>query len=171
MNARSNFLIILLVTSFSAPAFSTWTEPIPLDELNTNYSDKAPFLSFDGLTLYFSRQDGPGWHYTRLYQATCLEPDGPFTSIEEISSMNSDFFHVDCAWVSPDNLRMYYYTAGSTRKIMLTEKESIYDVWLPGEGITELNAIGGVANPYLTPDELTIFFTGTNMSANLLALS
>jgi len=77
--------------------------------------------------------------------------------------MNSDSFHVDCAWVSPDNLRMYYYTAGNTRRIMLTKRESIYDSWLPGEGIDELNALGGVANPYLTPDELTIFFTGTNV--------
>ena len=39
-----------------------WTEPVPMTEVNSKYDDKSPFLSFDGLTLYFSVE--PGWGYT-----------------------------------------------------------------------------------------------------------
>lgn len=171
----SFFFIVLCLLTFCASTWAIsfiepekWSEPVPLIEVNTNYHDKAPFLSFDGLTLYFSRQDGPGWYYTRIYQATRLEPRGPFTSIEEISNLNYSSGHVDYPWVSPDNLRMYYYRVeGSVHRLKVTERLSIDEPWQPGIDITELNALGGVANPSLTEDELIIFFTGTDVPSGL----
>ncbi len=163
---RTNLLLAsaLMLLAFCSSTLATWADPFPRVALNTDYHDKAPFLSFDGRTLYFSRQDGPGWYYTRIYEATRLRPFGPFTSVKEISTLNDPGAHVDYPWVSPDNLQMYYYTAnGNTRRLMITERTSINDPWLPGVGVAELNALGGVANPSLTPDELTIFFTGTSV--------
>lgn len=158
------FAVGFALLGFCGLTLADWTEPVPMVALNTDYHDKAPFLSFDGLTLYFSRQDGPGWHYTRLYQATRTDPLAPFTSVKEISTLNYPGMHVDYPWISTDNLRMYYYTvSGSTRRLMITERTSINDPWLTGVGVAELNALGGVANPSLTPDELTIFFTGTSV--------
>lgn len=64
--------IIVMVLGFLAVCGSVsaqWTEPVSVMELNTTAHEKAPFLSFDGLSLYFSKQDGPGWHYTRIYRA------------------------------------------------------------------------------------------------------
>ncbi len=165
MKARMNSLFFtgLALLHFCSSTFATWTEPVPIVEINTDYHDKAPFLSYDGLTLYFSRQDGPGWHYTRIYEATRPEPVGPFTSVEEISTLNYPGVHVNYPWVSPDNLRMYYYITGAIRRLKITERVSIYEPWQPGMDINELNALGGVANPSLTPDELRIFFTGTSV--------
>jgi hypothetical protein len=169
MKARSSFIVILLfILVFSCSALAAWTEPEPIVEINTEYQEKSPFLSFDGLTLYFSIEDGPGWHYTRIYQATRTEPFGYFTSVQEISSLNYSSRHVDYPWVSPDNLRMYYYIAGSgPRTIMITERTSIFDSWRPGVGITELNALGDVATPSLTRDELRIVFAGGNLPDGL----
>ena len=136
-----------------------WTEPVPLTEINSSYHDKAPFLSFDGLTLYFSREN----EYTTIYQAIRPEPSGLFTMVEQISTLNYPG-HVSYAWVSPDNLRMYYYrTEWSARLLKFTERASINEPWQPGIDISELNILGGVANPSLTPDELTIVFTGLDL--------
>ncbi|MHC4566286.1 MAG: TolB-like translocation protein [Planctomycetota bacterium] len=166
MRARAESVIMAasIFIAFCASAWAGWTEPMPMTELNSPYHDKAPFLSYDGKTLYFTRTDGPGWHFTRMFQAVRDELSGALV-VSEIATMSSASHHVDYPWVSVDNLRMYYYIAwGSTRKLMFTERDSVDDPWLPGTGVTELNALGDVANPSLTPDELTIFFTGTDVS-------
>lgn len=138
-----------------------WGYPVPLLKVNTEYHDKAPFLSFDGLTLYFSRQDGPGGNRTRIYTARRQMPYDPFVSVDEIDTLNYSGGHIDYPRVSPDNLRMYYYeTEGSMRQLKVTERASADDPWRPGISISELNALGQVANPSLTKDELTIVFTG-----------
>ncbi len=166
MGTRRRLVVVVvsMLAALRAPARAAWTEPVPVTEINSDYHDKALFLSYDGKTLYFTRQDGRGWHFTRMYQATRDKLSGTLV-VSEISTMNSDYHHVDYPWVSVDNLRMYYYIAwGSTRKLMFTERYSVDDPWLPGTGVAELNALGDVANPSLTPDELTIFFTGTDVS-------
>ena len=113
MNARCAHIIIMLLTvAFLNPsAVAAWTVPVPLDEVNTLYHDKSPFISYDGLTMYFSRQDGHDWHYTRMYQAKREGYDAMLV-IEEIEAIILHHHHVDCPWDSPDNLRMYYYTTG-----------------------------------------------------------
>ena len=154
-------LLLAAVLSLSAPALATWMTPGPVSEINTAYHDKAPFLSFDGLTLYFSRQGGPGLNHTRIYQAMWSEPLAQFINVEEISDLNYSGGNVDDPWVSPDNLRMYYYRTEGSNRLKVTERASIDDPWQPGGNITEINALGNVANPVLTPDELTIIFSST----------
>jgi Tol biopolymer transport system component len=140
-----------------------WTEPVPISEINSSYHDEAPFLSFDGLTLYFARENG----YTTIYKAIRPQPSEAFTMVEQISTLNYSG-HVSYAWVSPDNLRMYYYrTEGSERRLKFTERTSISESWQPGTNIVELNALGNVANPSLTEDELTIVFTGIDVPGGL----
>ena len=82
-------------------------------EINTAATEKSPFLSFDGLTLYFSRHDGTVLPYTRIFQAQRVVPNGPFTSIQEIPGLAYANGHVDYPWVSADNLRIYYYRTES----------------------------------------------------------
>jgi Tol biopolymer transport system component len=167
MKAGINLLFVvgLALLGLCGSTSAAWTEPIPVVEINTDYHDRAPFLSFDGLTLYFARQDGPGWHYARLYQATRTDLSEPFTSIKEISTLNYPNGHVDYAWVSPDNLRMYYYRTepGSIRRIKFTKRATIDEEWKPGYNISVLYDLGDVSNPSLTPDELTIVFTGRDI--------
>jgi len=167
MKARTNLLLLAVLGALAlyGQASAQWAEPKSIAEINSDYHDKSPFLSYDGLTLYFSRQDGPGWHYTRIYEATRPEPFGSFTSAEEITALNYSGGHVDYPWVSPDNLRMYYYRTepGSIGRLKITERASINDPWEPGINISELNILGDLANPSLTSDELTIVFTSRDI--------
>jgi hypothetical protein len=156
-------MVLSVFVALGNPVWAAWTEPLPVTEIHSTYHDKAPFLSYDGRTLYFSRNKGLGRDFTRLYQATRDAFSGSLV-VSEISTLTEPDRQVDYPWVSVDNLRMYYYIAyGTTRKLMITERESVDDRWMPGVGVAELNTLGDVANPSLTPDELTICFTGTEM--------
>lgn len=168
MNSRLFPLLGVLLTCFVS-AHGQWTEPEPLAEINTAHVDKSPFLSFDGTTLYFSRQAGPGWYYTRIYEATRLDPNGPFSSVTELSSLNYFGGHVDGPWVSPDNLRMYYYRTepGAQSRLKVSYRNSVIDMWPEGVNVNELNGLGRLASPTLTADEMTIVFSGSNLAGGV----
>jgi len=120
-----------------------------------------PFLSFDGLTLYFARVRSDTFYDGRIFQATRQQPFGPFTEVREIDGpLNSSAGHNLLPWVSPDNLRMYYHNeSGGRFALMLTERTSATEPWPEGTSILELNGLGGqIQAPKLTPDERTIFF-------------
>jgi hypothetical protein len=159
----------LLVSNQSvlAPGGLEWREPVAVTEVNTESAEEMmPFLSFDGLTLYFAKVRTQTFYYGRIFEATRPEPFGPFTSVSEVSgTLNSSSGHVLSPWVSPDNLRMYYYTEVSAGwELKVTERASENDPWPIGTNISELNALGNHhQTPRLTADELTIFFSSHNM--------
>ncbi|MHC4657251.1 MAG: TolB family protein, partial [Planctomycetota bacterium] len=153
--------------SVLAPGGLEWREPVAVTEVNTESAEEMmPFLSFDGLTLYFAKVRTQTFYYGRIFEATRPEPFGPFTSVSEVSgTLNSSSGHVLSPWVSPDNLRMYYYTEVSAGwELKVTERASENDPWPIGTNISELNALGNHhQTPRLTADELTIFFSSHNM--------
>lgn len=152
----------LMLLAMCGLAVAEWTEPVLLTEVNTETAEEwAPFLSFDGLTLYFSRVRDDSFYYGRIYEATREEAFGPFTSVREIpGELNLSPGHDLCPWVSPDNLRMYYhYEYQGIFSLRYSERSSIGDPWPEGRSISELNVLGDqIRAPKLTPDELTIFF-------------
>ncbi len=150
------------------PSLAEWTEPVQVTEVNTEYDDWTPFLSFDGLTLYFSRLRTDSFYYGRIFEATRQEPYGPFTSVREV--LKSSNRHVFAPWVSPDNLRMYYHTDIESQNLQLlkvSERASVNDPWPQGTNISELNQLGKIHMPRLTSDELTIFFGSYNLPGGL----
>jgi len=153
--------LLLAILSLTGQVLGTWTTPVPLTEVNvTPGEDWTPFLSFDGLTLYTSRVRTSSFYHGRIYKATREQPSGPFTSVTEISELNRPDSHVLAPWVSPDNLRMYYYTEESSGwRLRFSERASVDDPWPQGTSIIELNEFARYnQTPKLTEDELTIFF-------------
>jgi len=142
-------------------SYPPWEALAPLSEVNSSFHDKSPFLSFDGRTLYFSREYEAGGYFARMFQATRPSLSCPFGVVTEIASLTDSRGHVTCPWVSADNLRMYYYsTSGMTRWLRMSQRGTADAPWPPGAYVSELNALGSVANPTLTEDELTIVFSG-----------
>ena len=160
-------MLLAVALGLYSPALATWTDPVPVTEVNLETgSDGGPFLSFDRLTLYFSRWDTDEFYYGRIYRATRDIPSGPFTLVTEVSELNRAATHVLGAWVSPDNLRMYYHIESSSGwDLMFTERSGVGDLWPQGISISELNILGTYLQlPRLAPDELTIFFNARNMA-------
>jgi hypothetical protein len=159
---KTFILAVLMLPFFYGLASAGWSEPLLITEVNTEPAEEwAPFLSFDGLTLYFSRVRSDSYYYGRIFEATREEPFGFFTSIGEIPGyLNLSPGHDLCPWVSPDNLRMYYhYEYQGIFSLRFSERVSVDDPWPEGTGIVELNMLGDqLRAPKLTPDELNIFF-------------
>ena len=160
MKAKTILLAILIVSVLCGPSSAKWTEPVPVTEVNTEFADWTPFLSFDGLSLYFARGRTSSYYHFRIFEATREKPFGPFTSVNQVLSSSGQ--HVYAPWVSPDNLRMDYFA--QTEKPILWEmkvskRASVNDSWPLGTNISELNALGRLQVPRLTADELIIVFT------------
>ncbi len=156
------FIGLLALVVLCGLAMATWTTPVPVTEVNTEFYDSSPFLSFDGLTLYFTRRETDTFYHNRIYEATREVPYGPFTSVRELSELNSSVRNVIWPWVSPDNLRMYY--SKSVARLIFSERASVTDPWPQGSNITELNALGKIYDPALSADELSIFFHSIDIS-------
>ncbi|HUW20936.1 MAG TPA: LamG domain-containing protein [Sedimentisphaerales bacterium] len=159
---RQVVVTVLIALAIRGQALAAWTEPVPVDQVNTQYDEWAPFLSFDGLSLYFGRLYTDSYFYARIYEARRDEPTGPFTSVTEV--LKSTGRHLLSPWVSPDNLRMYYHEEGPTWKLKMSERASATDAWPQGADIGELCALGNVAGPSLTADESIIFFCSKNIA-------
>ena len=72
-----------------------FSEPRPLDELNSGATDRAPGISADGLEIFFTsnRANGSGqldiWRATR---ASVAEPFGPPENVVELNTPNDDIY-------------------------------------------------------------------------------
>ena len=89
-----------------------WSVPINLGEpINTNYSEKQPFISSDGKTLYFAsnRSGGKGnfdiWYSTCDDQGKWSKPVNMGDSINTPDDEQSPFIH-------PDNHTFYFSSEG-----------------------------------------------------------
>ncbi|MCP4452570.1 MAG: hypothetical protein GY809_14005 [Planctomycetes bacterium] len=170
MNVRMcSISAVCLVLMSVGTALGQWSDAEAVTEVNSRFVDKSPFMSFDGLTLYFSRHSGSGWYYTRIYQATRPVVNVPFQTVTEISSLNYNGGHVDSPWVSPDNLRMYYFRTepGSLSRIKLSTRNQVSADWPEGSNIQELNSLGRLASPTLTSDELIMVFSGSSLPGGM----
>ena len=154
-------LALLVVLGLCRSVLGAWSEPVPVNEVNTENCEWTPFLSFDGLTLYFAR-GRPSFDEFRIFEATRPVPYGPFMSVGEVSgTLNSSSGNVMSPWVSPGNLRMYYFTESSlVYNLKVTERSSDNNPWPIGINIPGLDALGGRPSaPCLTANELIIVFS------------
>jgi hypothetical protein len=152
-------VVVLLTAVLSVPVLAAeWTTPVLVQSgINTQNGDWFPYLSYDGLSLYFSR-DYSGSAYARIFEAKRSQPSGDFTSVSEV--LSTPGHHILSPWVSPDNLRMYYHQE-STWQIKVSTRASVSDPWSQGTAVSGLP--GNICQPSLSSDELTIVFNNPNV--------
>lgn len=176
MNLRTNLLFVTIpaILALYGSAWAAqeldqyqWTVPAPLPQVNSDSAEEwSPFLSYDGLTLYFVRLSSETFYYGRLFQASRKQPFGLFTEVREINgALNSSRALNLFPWVSSDNLRMYYHNEFAGRfMLMVSRRASVNAPWPEGTSILELNALGQhLQAPKLTSDELIIFFNASDI--------
>ncbi len=159
--------IVQVVFSIVTPVCDAhqWTEPVPLTEVNSKYDDKSPFLSFDGLTLYFSVE--PGWGYTHTHthlsggasdshRPLCRDPGDQHSELHAGTRGLSVGVAGQPAHVLLQNGNRWQ-TSESSAAIF---GERLLD---GGSNISELNRLGDLANPTLTQDERIIVFSGNTL--------
>lgn len=148
-------------------AADLWTVPVPLVEVNSSAEEWSPFLSDDGLTLYFARVRSPDCYFGRIWEAKRDTPQQHFSVIQEVAGdLNAVNGHVVCGWVSPDNLRMYYHTEiDGIFALQVSERCSVDAPWPAGAPLPGLEDLGWrLQMPRLTVDEKTVVFDASDIA-------
>jgi hypothetical protein len=161
MSTKRNILLLLVVMMFAMGGMSRaeWAEPLLHSELNyPDISGTDPFLSDDGLTIYYSRHRWLEDTYD-LTEAYRDIPEGPFTSKRILTELYTGNKQLG-PWVSNDQLRLYYCEwVGAECLIMMAERSSTDDTWTYVRTFDEIHTDGVPdAYPSLMPDELTMFY-------------
>lgn len=143
---------LLLAAVLTGPALADWTTPVLVESgINTQFAEWNPYLSYDGLSLYFAR----GYPDTfSIFEAKRSQPSGQFTSVSEVLSSSG---HVLAPWVSQDNLRMYYHDESEGWSIKVSQRASVNDPWPEGTTVN-LDSISDPIRPSLSSNELIMVF-------------
>jgi WD40-like Beta Propeller Repeat len=92
-------------------------------EVSSPQDDFLPFLSQDGLTIYFSSTRDGGKGGQDLYLATRTDPNGAFGKPTAISELNTDVSE-QAGSLSPDGCRIYFSRQGGAggQQIFVAER-------------------------------------------------
>jgi len=103
---------IELYVSSRGSVASTWGAPALVTELVTTSQESNPYLTPDGLSVYFD-SDRPGSAGGRdLYVATRPDVGSPFSTPQRISELATSDEERD-TWLSPDGHRLYFSSSRS----------------------------------------------------------
>ena len=151
-------------------AAATFSMPVPVAAINTAALDLSPWISEDGLTLYFSssRAGSPD-----IFKATRANTSGPFgapVSVGELNTNAEEYAPV----LSKDGLEIFF---ASTRDQdgMTPAREDIFHATrsTPSDGfgapalVTELSGPTSYDSPsWVSPDRCRLMFTSDRTDGN-----
>ena len=144
---------------------SIWSAPVNLGGvINTQFSERGPEISTDGLSLYFFSGVPGGFGATDLYvssRASILDPWEP--SINLGGNVNSLEFDGGPE-IASDGLSFYFHSGRpggpGARNIWRTTRESVNDSWATPEVLPmPINSTSVEFAPSLSDDWQTLYFT------------
>lgn len=127
------------------------TKVVALDELNIGYPNFAPWISKDGLTIYWTRDESI-WKAQRK-------------NVDELFQKQSRLFEGFMPTVSEDGLYMVLcrqLKIGNKemgRKLFFSVRDNIKSDFSPPREIRELRDMGILMTPCLSPDGLTLYMS------------
>lgn len=133
-----------------------------LSGLNTGSGEGTPFLSYDGLSLYFyaNREGGPGDR--DLWFSTRASVDDDFEAAEQVPGVNGGSYD-HLPWLSDDERRIYYTTerdGGLGRSdIWTASRASKTEPFSGHELVRGINTEHREDAIAFSPDRLTVYFT------------
>jgi WD40-like Beta Propeller Repeat. len=95
----------------AAQIFGAWSAPLNVVELNTTYNDSYPFLSRDGLTIYFTsnRVEG-GLGGDDLWFATRESVDDPWGTPHNMGALINTASNDSLPFLAPNEHVMYFHS-------------------------------------------------------------
>jgi hypothetical protein len=138
-----------------------WGTPVNLGApVNTTAIEDDPFLSPDGLSLYFDSTRPGGQGNRDLWVSTRPSPSEPFDEPVNLGPAINSSATEGTGWVSRDHLTLFFASERSGNSdIWVSTRSSSASPWQaatnPGAPI---NGSGYESTPYLSADGLTLFF-------------
>jgi len=136
--------------------------PTPINEINSPFSDFAPSISHDGLTLFFkSTRDDPAAQ-GNLWFATRPSTDAPFSAPQRVANVNSSIDD-GAPSISSDGLTLFLASLRSggfgSYDIWQATRPTINDEFgVPTNLGATVNSSFNDGTPSISVDGLTLFF-------------
>lgn len=143
-----------------------WQEPELLDVVNTNRTESAPHLSYDGLTLTFTSdgRDG-GYGGLDLWQTMRATRDDPWQEPVNMGPTINTRSNEGGATFSTDGLELIFNSgcngACSPSILRRSTRKTLNDDWTIPERMRPKDRgdlVGSAAYPSLSPDGLSLYF-------------
>jgi len=142
-----------------------WSTPVNLDPpVNSPSWDSEPFITADGLSLYFDSTRPGGYGDSDMYVVTRPTRDDPWgTPVNLGPGVNTEAWE-GCPYLSSDGLTLLHY--GFNRPgypgnvdIWVAQRLTVDDAW--GSSVKlgpEVNCAAADTNPCLSPDDSILYF-------------
>ncbi|MHC4553054.1 MAG: hypothetical protein ACYSUT_09880, partial [Planctomycetota bacterium] len=150
----------IMEASRLSPEASFTNERMLSELVATGYNVSGPWLSRDGMRMYYHENDGVK---AEIKMAARMDPNEPFVPTEVFSELTGD----DSAAVpalSGDELIIIYesYASGSiytnSKNLWMGVRTTVNDPFTLIRPLDEINSPYHNGNPYLSPDGLTLYF-------------
>ena len=146
---------------------TTFSAAAAIAELNTADDEGTPFLSYDGLTLYFYSTRSEGLGDRDILFATRPDTAAQFTDAVWLEGVNTaDREHLPT--LTQDELSIVFSSnrAGGEGEsdLWTAQRASRSDAFGVPVALSEINTAGDETGPSLSPDGLTLFFVSDDAS-------
>jgi WD40-like Beta Propeller Repeat len=156
-----------LYTATRGSPTAPFVGPIPVDGVNTAGNEYSPFITRNGLTLYYH---GAGNHLMATSRGTLADPFSSPGAIVDLGSSQTD--ENSPYLLESESPNVLFFSATHS----LTEQYDLYTSPATGEGafsttpslVMELSSAGTETSPFLSPDGLTIFFASARTGSPYL---
>lgn len=146
----------------------TFSTPVPLTNLNTEDDEGTPFISLDGLRLYFHSNRAGGLGDRDLYVAARSSVADEFTAAQLLANVNSSA-NDHLARLSPDELTLWFTSArpgGPGGADLWTASRTSVDADFGTPALLDaINGSSGDESGNLTQDGLVLVFDSTREGA------
>jgi Tol biopolymer transport system component len=148
--------------STRATRADAWGPRVELTAISTTGDDAGPAISADGLELYFA-SDTPG--NDNLYVAKRASITDSFTTASQITELNTGSPDHE-PWINGTKTFLVWTSArvSGNDDIWMARRTDAMATWGTATPISELNTGAVESDPWLSPDETTIYFArGTDI--------
>jgi Tol biopolymer transport system component len=164
---------MMLIASRAVRADFTFSEPVNLGPLiNTEYDDSSPFISADGLSLYFTRNQLGGPWDEELWDFDIWVATRPTTADpwSEPVNLGPTINTPNMEWhpsVTADGLELYFDSdrpgGEGDWDLWVAKRESVDDDWgTPVNLGPTINSPVGVESSSISPDGLMLLWAGVD---------
>jgi Tol biopolymer transport system component len=148
--------------STRASRLAAWGPAVELTAISTTGDDAGPSLSADGLELYFASDLGGN---ENLYVAKRAAITDAFTTASQVTELNTASPDQE-PWVNGTKSLLVWTSSrvSGNNDLWLARRSDPASMWGTAAPISELNTAAAEGDPWLSPDETTIYFArGTDI--------
>ena len=151
-----------IFTATRASRAAAWSAPVELTSISTTGDDAGPSLSADGLELYFASDLGGN---ENLYVAKRPAATDAFTTASQITELNTTSPDQE-PWINGTRSLLLWTSSrvSGNNDLWMARRSDVSAMWGTAAPINELNTTAAEGDPWLSPDEATIYFArGTDI--------